>query len=153
MATARQLEHTKTDLYEHDFLAWTEEQAQALREKQAGRLDWGNLLEEIESMGASQKQEIRNRLRVLLMHLIMWHFQSEKHTPSWQSTIAVQRHDIEDVLEDSPSLRRLIPEMLPKAWTRARLEASLETQLPMDNFPVECPWAIDDVLDADWWPE
>jgi hypothetical protein len=64
MATARQLEHTKTDIYEHDFLAWTEEQAQALREKQAGRLDWGNLLEEIESMGASQKQEIRNRLRV-----------------------------------------------------------------------------------------
>ena len=44
MATARQLEHAKGDLYEQDFTAWIEDQAQALRTRQIGALDWDNLL-------------------------------------------------------------------------------------------------------------
>jgi hypothetical protein len=93
MATAKQLEQTGTNLYEQDFLAWTISQAEALRARQAVALDWANLLEEVESMGASQRRELRNRMRVLLMHLIKWQWQPERRGASWGSTIDVQRYE------------------------------------------------------------
>ena len=44
-------------LYEEDFVAWTEQQAEALRSAARGStnqpLDWENLAEEIESLGRS----------------------------------------------------------------------------------------------------
>ena len=49
-------------LYEEDFVRWTEQQSHALRE--AARLgtnvllDWENLAEEVESLGASQRREL-----------------------------------------------------------------------------------------------
>jgi hypothetical protein len=53
-------------LYEEDFVRWTEQQSRALPEA-AGvgtnlPLDWENLAEEIESLGASQRRELRSRL-------------------------------------------------------------------------------------------
>jgi uncharacterized damage-inducible protein DinB len=73
MATARQLGQAITNLYEVDFLAWTESQAEALRTRQVGALDWANLLKEVESMGRSARNELKSRLRALLMHLMQWH--------------------------------------------------------------------------------
>lgn len=70
MTTARQFEQPITGLYEKDFLAWIEDQAQALRTRKANSLDWDNILEELESMGRSEKNALRIHLRVLLMHLI-----------------------------------------------------------------------------------
>ena len=61
-------------LYEEDFARWTEQQSSALREA-AGigadlPLDWENLAEEIESLGRSQRSELRSRLAVILEHLM-----------------------------------------------------------------------------------
>ena len=61
MATARQLEQAP-NLYERDFLAWIEAQGQALKARQVAALDWDNLVEEIESMGRSQRNELKSRL-------------------------------------------------------------------------------------------
>ena len=90
MATARQLEQA-SNLYEQDFLAWIDEQGQALKARQVAALDWDNLVEEIESMGRSQRNELKSRLWVLLMHLIKWHWQLERRSMSWQLTIKEQR--------------------------------------------------------------
>ena len=56
MTTARQLEQPITNLYDADFLAWIEDQVQALRTRKANSLDWDNILEELESMGRSEKK-------------------------------------------------------------------------------------------------
>ena len=58
------------NLYETDFYAWTQEQASLLRQQQWSQLDLGNLIEEIESLGKQQRQELRNRLTVLIGHLL-----------------------------------------------------------------------------------
>ena len=50
-------------LYETDFWAWTQEQANLLRHHQWNQLDVPNLIEEIESLGRKERQELRNRLR------------------------------------------------------------------------------------------
>lgn len=154
MATARQLEQPITNLYEADFLAWTESQAEALRTRQIGALDWVNLLEEVESMGVSQRHEQKNRLRILLMHLVKWHWQPEKRTSSWRETIIEQRASLEDLMDTSPSLKNaVLDEVFNGVWAKAIKTAALETGLPIKTFPSECPWAVADVMSQDWMPE
>jgi hypothetical protein len=66
-----------TNLYEVDFYAWTQEQSSLLSRGQWQSLDIENLVEEIESLGKQQKQELRNRLAILIGHLLKWDFQPE----------------------------------------------------------------------------
>ena len=91
MATARQFDQPRMDLYEQDFLAWIELQVEALRSRQASRLDWDNVLEEMECMGRSEKNALRSRLQGLLMHLMKWQWQPDKRSKSWASSIRNQR--------------------------------------------------------------
>ena len=92
------------DLYEIDFYAWTQEQSALLSRGQWQSLDIDNLVEEIESLGKQQKQELRNRLGVLIGHLLKWEFQPELHGKSWRSTIVEQRDRIKHHV--SGNLRR-----------------------------------------------
>jgi hypothetical protein len=62
-------------LYDLDFHAWSEEQGGLLKERSAAGLDWDNLAEEIESLGRSERGEIRSRMIVILQHLLKWQFQ------------------------------------------------------------------------------
>ncbi|WP_163056722.1 DUF29 domain-containing protein [Acidithiobacillus ferrooxidans] len=155
MTMARHFEQQpKTNLYEADFLAWAEGQAEALRARQVGALDWVNLLEEVESMGASQRRELKNRMRVLLMHLIKWHWQPERRGSSWGSSIDVQRYEMADLFDTSPSLRREAADVVSYVWPQARKEAAKETGISPDVFPELCPWEAEkQILLADWLPE
>jgi hypothetical protein len=60
------------NLYEADFYAWTQQQATLLRNQQWHRIDVPNLIEEIESLGKQQRQELRNRLSILVEHLLKY---------------------------------------------------------------------------------
>ena len=59
------------DLYDQDFVRWTEEQAAALRRAKVSTLalDWENLAEEIESLGKSDRRALRSQTRRILRHL------------------------------------------------------------------------------------
>jgi Domain of unknown function DUF29 len=136
--------------YESDLYEWTKEQADALRRRAPNELDWDNLAEEIESLGTSQRSEIRSRLKVLLLHLLKWKYQPEWRCGSWRGSVREARDQIDDVLDDNPSLRRYPAECLPKAYARARLKALDETCLL--SLPEACPWTIDQILDGDFLP-
>jgi hypothetical protein len=84
---------SKMDLYNHDFYAWTQQQAALLRESKVHDLDCTNLAEEIESLGRSDKRELGNRLHILVMHLLKWRYQPEGHVDShsWEDTVWHQR--------------------------------------------------------------
>ncbi len=69
-------------LYDTDFYAWTLAQAEYLRAGQFELLDLENLGEEIESLGKQQRQELRNRLGILLGQLLKWHYQPEIRSKS-----------------------------------------------------------------------
>ena len=55
--------------YTQDFYGWTQDQANLLRTGRLSDLDIENLIEEIETMGRSEKRALESRLNVLLMHL------------------------------------------------------------------------------------
>jgi uncharacterized protein DUF29 len=139
--------------YDDDFFAWTEEQARLLRAGELAEIDTLNLAEEIESVGRSDRREIRSRLTVLLAHLLKWRFQPDARSASSLSTVREQRDQIESILEDSPSLRPVIAEALNRAYKRARTVAAEETSLPETAFPVECPFTPDQILAEDFLPE
>jgi len=139
--------------YDLDFFAWTEEQARLLRAGELVELDALNLAEEIESVGRSDRREIRSRLIVLLAHLLKWHFQPDARSAGWRATIREQRDQIELILEDSPSLRPVVAEALGRAYRRARTAATEETNLPEATFPADCPFTPEQILTEDFLPE
>jgi hypothetical protein len=140
-------------LYERDFYAWAIEQAALLRAGRLAEADLENIAEEIESMGRSEKRELTNRLRVLLMHLLKWRHQPTLRSKSWRNTIAVQRDDIGEHLADNPSLKDKLPQALSSAYRKATLEAATETGIDSSTFPSACPWTYDQIMDAAFWPE
>ena len=144
-----------TELYDTDFFLWTQEQAALLRDGKARDLDWTNLAEEIESLGKSDRRALGSHLEGLVMHLLKWRYQpSGRETGhSWYSTIREHRSQIAAIVDDSPSLRRVVPELLQRRYPSAREGASGETRLPLQTFPDTCPWDVAQVLAADFWPE
>jgi hypothetical protein len=139
--------------YDEDFYRWTAEQAELLRSGELSAIDAANLAEEIESMGRSDRREIRSRLIVLLTHLLKWRFQPEARSTGWSGTIREQRQQIELILEDSPSLRPLIEEYLPRAYSAARINAAEQTGLPASDFPEDSPFTADEVMSTPLYPE
>jgi hypothetical protein len=139
-------------LYDQDIYAWANTNAQLLREKRFDQLDMTNLIEEIEDMARSEQRSILSHLKILLMHLLKWQFQPQFQGTSWSSSIVNARLEIEELIEESPSLRRAPEEDLPKAYAYARKLAAKQTALPLSAFPADCPYTISQVLDEDWLP-
>ncbi|MBE9226567.1 DUF29 domain-containing protein [Phormidium sp. LEGE 05292] len=142
---------TPNSLYEQDFYLWIETTAQHLKEGKFDELDLTNLIEEIESMGRSEKRELKSRLIVLLMHLLKWQYQPEKRSESWRSTISEQRICIEGLLEDSPSLKPLISEVFDDCYQKARLKAADETGIKLNFFPKESPFTLEETLQTSFF--
>lgn len=139
-------------LYDTDFYAWTQQQAELLRHQKWRELDLPNLVEEIESLGKQQRAELRNRLSILIGHLLKWEYQSEKRSRSWFSTIRVQRIDILDLLAENPSLKPYLNEGIEQAYQKGFVLAAGETNLSERTFPKNCPYTIEQLLDEQFLP-
>ncbi|HEY7242267.1 MAG TPA: DUF29 domain-containing protein [Xanthobacteraceae bacterium] len=148
--------HTKThrnQLYDTDFYAWTQEQAQLLRERRFDDLDLDNLVDEVQSVGSSEKREIRRRLRILLTHLLKWKLQPGMRGNSWRRTIREQREAIAEIVQGSPSLQSYVLDAVHAAYIAATVAASEETGLAIGIFPEECPFDPHNVLGLEFFPE
>ncbi|WP_416669291.1 DUF29 domain-containing protein [Egbenema bharatensis] len=136
--------------YHQDFYAWTQEQAQLLKTHQADRLDWKNLAEEIESLGRQERRELRNRLAVLVGHLLKWQYQPDRQGASWRITIRSQRAEIQKLLQENPSLKSYLPEAVQDSYLEALALAIRETNLEV--FPEPCPYTVEQVLNEPFLP-
>ena len=145
----------KTDLYTQDFYAWTQEQVALLREGAWHELDRDHLIEEIESLGRSERKEVRSYLEGLVLHLLKWQYQPayRQESHGWQDSIEENHARLPDCLQESPSLRPQLPALLHQCYPHARRGAARETRLPLATFPDTCPWTVEQVLDADFWSE
>jgi len=85
-------------LYDQDFVRWTEQQAGALRQAKGSNLplDWENLAEEIESLGRSDRRELRSQITRILRHLLKLEASpAAEPRAGWRSTIREARSEIE----------------------------------------------------------
>ncbi|MDZ8223585.1 DUF29 domain-containing protein [Nostoc sp. ChiVER01] len=139
-------------LYETDFYTWTQQQVSLLKTQQWDQLDTVNLIEEIETLGRRERQELRNRLGVLLGHLLKWQFQPEKRSNSWLSTIREQRVQIKLLLQDSPSLKPYLDEVFLTIYELGLALAIRETELGEQFFPEVCPYTLGETLNPEFLP-
>ena len=136
-------------LYDEDLLAWAERQSARLRAGQLDRLDVEHLIEQLEAMAGKLRRELKNRLRILLAHLLNWQVQPKRGSRSWAATIAEQRDQIEALLEENPSLRQHLEEVARSAYPRAVRLAAIDTGLPRHTFPPELPYPVEQILGDD----
>lgn len=138
--------------YERDILAWGREQARLLEEGRFDELDLANLIEEVNSVGGSDRREIESRLGVLILHLLKWRYQPGRRTPSWGVTIRHQRSRIARVVDYRPSLKHHAADEFLDAYDGARVRAALETGLDLVLFPAAPPFTVEQALDPDFLP-
>ena len=144
--------NTSSNLYEQDFFAWTKQQINYLQNQQWNQLDLAHLIEEIETLGKQQRQELRNRLSILIGHLLKWEYQPQKRSYSWLATLRVQRIDIQELINDNPSLKPCLEEALTQAYIKGLLLAVSETNLPDRTFPKNCPYSLTEILSDRFYP-
>ena len=138
--------------YETDFYGWTQDQIKALKNRCIDDIDFDHLIEELESMGASERRELVSRLAVLMMHLLKWRYQPDRRGKSWEFTIKEQRRKIPKHLQENPSLKPRLADLMESAYEDALYLAEAETGLHKSLFPIDCPWSFELMLDADFWP-
>jgi Domain of unknown function DUF29 len=138
-------------LYEGDFAAWAQAQAEALRAGRLDALDLAHLAEEIGDLSNRERDAIESHLETLVMHLLKWRYQPDRRSRSWDATIRVVRRNIVKLLRRSPSLRRDLPAALDEIYPNARIRAGAATRLADDVFPDACPFTLDQVI-GDWMP-
>src|ERR1700722_12261440 len=147
-----------TDLYETDILAWSEQQAGALRELAARRdlpnaLDLAHVVEEIEDVGQSELNAVKSFVRLILGKgikcLVEPYAQSVRH---WHAEIGNWQSELEDRL--APSMSRRID--LDFLWSRAVRQAELDLLEQQRDAGViarvrasrdaPCPVSLDELL-------
>lgn len=155
---------TVTDRERHDidFYLWTQRQAAELRRAAAQGsnlpLDWQNLAEEIESLGERDRRELYSRLVRAIEHLLKLQFAPvEEPKRLWRLSVTNQRSDLKAIFRSSPSLRREAVRFVAEAYEEA--QGIVERAIPDLEFgtwpdlPRSCPYALDQILDPDFWPK
>ena len=142
------LQHSKDNLYDKDFFAWSMYQADLLRKHKMDGIDFEHLAEEIEDLGKKHKRELSNRIIVLMKHLLKMEFQPELRSKSWTLTIREQRKEIRKLILENPSLKPLVDEYWKDCYEEAMEEAELEIGMYAIKFPMDCPWTKEEVLET-----
>lgn len=134
--------------YERDFYQWIQHQICFLNKGEFEKLDIANLIEEMESLGRSDKRSLQSQLDRLLMHLLKLEYQPEGqgNSNSWNISILLSKKEIQSLLKDSPSLKNELTKFFPEAYEDARMQASIETRIPITSFPKKCPWELKELL-------
>jgi predicted DNA-binding ribbon-helix-helix protein len=151
--TAAKIQETRSiNLYEQDFYLWLETTVNQLKQGNLDQIDLINLIEELETMGRSEKHFLESNLRVVLLHLLKYRYQPNKRSKSWLSSIREHRIRIRKSLKDSPSLKQYLGTIFDEAYQDARKLASDETGLSVNVFPNICPFTIEETLNEQFLP-
>jgi hypothetical protein len=147
---------TATELYEQDFVAWTERQARELRALRASRwngpLDVEHLAEEIEDLGRSQRHACESLLEQIIIHLLKLRCaKAEVPRAHWANEIDLFRNELQRRL--TRTIRQHLATNLDAHYqTAARLNTRALAREEPDasaDIPAECPWSLEDNLSSD----
>jgi len=141
-------------LYEQDIVLWVEDTVAKLKAGDFANVDLVNLIEEVESVGVSQRRELFSRLNRLLEHLLKrLYVNSPEHFNGWEQTIRHQRVELIKLLETSPSLKTQWEKNCEEAWKSAlkTVRKAYKNHSFPDRFPY--PSDVESMLDRDYWEE
>jgi hypothetical protein len=143
--------------YDDDFLAWSEQQAAALRGLAGSRRDLPNELdvervaEEIEDVGRAEFNAVKRHIRQILAHLIKAISEPQPGPAShWRKEVVSFHSALLD--QCSPSMAQRLD--VDRLWRRAMKEAEAaledEGRTLAPGLPRDCPLSLDDLLSEDF---
>ncbi len=109
-------------LYDSDYDRWLTEMVKLLKNRDLEKLDYDNLIEELEALGRSEKNAVKSLLLQIIIHLMLyqfWELEKERNANHWAAEIITFRVQLEDKL--TTNLRNyladeLITKSLPKCF-------------------------------------
>ncbi len=150
-------------LYRRDLIAWSRQQAEALRAAAQGGtnkfLDWENLAEEIEDLGASQRSAAGSYIMRIIQHLVKLEYSpAADPLAGWRRTVRLARLQLEKRVGNNPSLKPELGSIIADE-TRRGIEyaiADMEEHGEIDEVDAQAlrraRYTHQQVL-GDWFPE
>lgn len=142
-------------LYNTDYHCWLAQTVAQLKAHDFDNLDLENLIEEIESLGKSDRRALLSYLLRLCEHLLkLKYWESERETcfRGWILEINNFRSEIELILQDSPSLQPFISDAFLASYEKARKNMLKAIDLPSGSIPQSPEFTLEQALDEDWLP-
>ena len=139
--------------HDHDALAWSERQASLLRRLVAGErvneaIDWTNVIEEVQDVGASELRACKSLLRQAIIHLIKLHaWPGSRSAGHWRSETLGLLAEMRDAF--SPSMRQRIDLAQIYALALRQAETAGDDSGVGRQVRHDCPYDLDDLLAAD----
>ena len=137
-----------SDLYLADEVAWYDAMVELIDLGRRDALDYGNLREFLNDMSKRERREVVSRLRVLIAHILKWRHQPDKRSRSWHVTILEQQSELAAQTE-SGVLRGQARRAISDTYVDAVELAAVETGLPVETFPADCPFTLEQLLAFD----
>jgi hypothetical protein len=146
------------NLYDDDFYAWTQQQADLLRRLPASsnQLDAQFLAEEIEDLGRSEIRSAQSLCEHVIEHLLKMEYSGlTEPVGHWRHEIVGWRVQLERTLTRSIVAKLDLPECYK---TALRLLRQQEPPMPeiIGQAPHTCPYSLDQIVgtgEEDWFPE
>ncbi len=139
-------------LYEVDEHLWLEETIKILRENRLNDLDLENLIEELESLSKKDKNRVSSFLEQIIRHLLLlqyWTIEQERNKNHWRAEIQGFRTQLRKYL--TTNLRNYLANELNIIYQDALEYVQEKTGFSID-FPEECPYTLEQLLDKKWLP-
>ena len=138
-------------IYETEYDRWLIEMVKLLKNRDLEKLDYDNLIEELEALGRSERSAVKSLLLQIIIHLMLyqfWQSESERNANHWAGEIITFRVQLEDKL--TTNLRNYLADELAKIYQNALLIVRKKTQL--NSLPEQCPYSLQQLLDKHWFP-
>jgi hypothetical protein len=142
------------ELYDEDFYAWTQQQAQALRTHFEGdnRIDVEHLAEEIEDLGGSELQAVESFVEQIIAHLLKLDYSAQTDPRThWRAEVLNFRRSANRKI--SPTIRRKVEADIEGSYRRACEIAAVGAMVHepdlIRRLPRTCPYDWDEVWHRD----
>jgi Domain of unknown function DUF29 len=146
--------HTTIEsLYDRDHYLWIETTIEQIRRQRFESVEWDKVIEELESVGRSDKRAIESLLTRMFEHwlkLLYWQSEREYNARKWRAEIRNFRKQLKRELKASPGLKSYFIEVLPECYQDAREILADLSGLKIETFPQDPIATPEQILDENW---
>ncbi len=143
-------------LYDTDYQLWLRQTAAQLQARDFDKVDVENLIEEIESLGKSDKRALTSYLMRLCEPLLKMKYGETELEPCWRGwklEVRNFRLQIKAILKDSPSLKNYLEEIFEEEYQNGRNLFLDGSELDSFLVPQEPVFTLKQALDEAWLPD
>ncbi|MBL1208935.1 DUF29 domain-containing protein [Geminocystis sp. GBBB08] len=150
-----QLKTENKSLYDTDYNLWVLETVKRIENHDFNSVDWENLIEEVLDLSKRDKRKLESLLMRLIEHLLKlgyWETEKERNKSHWKGEIRNFRLQIKRLLQDSPSLKLYLRDIVEECYQNSRNIVCDKSQLPLHTFPKNPIASLEQILDENWLP-